>query len=190
MCGDKVAVALHFAVEEHFGQSRKNVVNGVKLPYIAHPIEVMKTLHNWETIDESMAIAALLHDTIEDCHTTAQRLQEKFGAEVTGMVVALTLIKPSDKSLQAEAKRLYMESFATVPVKVLVIKFADRYCNIKDFSRVDLEKTLSYTREAMPLFHLIEKRRSEIIAEWGIRAYDKVIKAMDEVRSYNSQWVR
>ena len=39
--------AIRIAVKCHTRQVRKHVLNGHRLPYIVHPIEVMKTVWTW-----------------------------------------------------------------------------------------------------------------------------------------------
>ena len=39
--------AIALAVKCHSGQSRKYTVRGCRLPYVVHPIEVMKTVWAW-----------------------------------------------------------------------------------------------------------------------------------------------
>src|SRR3989304_6375985 len=54
-------------------------------PYLTHPIEVANILADLKMDVQSVA-TGLLHDTVEDTHTTLERLQELFGAEIVGLV--------------------------------------------------------------------------------------------------------
>jgi hypothetical protein len=74
--------ALEFARKAHEGQIRK----GTDLPYLTHPIAVSSLVLEYGGA-EDQAIAALLHDTIEDCGVTPEELRDRFGEAVSRMVV-------------------------------------------------------------------------------------------------------
>ncbi len=68
--------ALAFASERHSRQRRKDADAS---PYINHPIAVARLLaEDGGVVDETLLIAAVLHDTIEDTETTAEELRERF----------------------------------------------------------------------------------------------------------------
>jgi (p)ppGpp synthase/HD superfamily hydrolase len=82
--GGRLAAALALAAEAHRGQLRK----GTAIPYIAHPMAVAALVLEFGG-SEGQAIAALLHDAIEDAGSAfAARIGEAFGAEVLAMVEA------------------------------------------------------------------------------------------------------
>jgi (p)ppGpp synthase/HD superfamily hydrolase len=73
----RILAAASFAARKHTDQRRKNPA---ATPYINHPLEVAEHLARvGEINDEDVLIAALLHDTIEDTHTTADEIRELFG---------------------------------------------------------------------------------------------------------------
>lgn len=72
--------AIAFASECHRGQKDKG-----GHPYILHPLRVMLRLD-----DEGRRIAALLHDTVEDCGVPLSLIRERFGDAVAEAVDALT----------------------------------------------------------------------------------------------------
>ena len=60
--------AASFAAHKHKDQRRKD--DGAS-PYINHPLEVASVLASEAgVVDESLLVAALLHDTVEDTETT------------------------------------------------------------------------------------------------------------------------
>jgi hypothetical protein len=74
--------ALSWAAELHSQQRRK----AKDVPYISHLIAVSALL--WEDGgEEPLAIAALLHDAIEDCGVSQQQIAQRFGERV-GQIVA------------------------------------------------------------------------------------------------------
>ena len=77
--------AIEFAFKKHQGQTRK----GSKIPYITHPLAVMGYVMA-EDAPENVAIAALLHDVLEDTEGSYQgsynEIVEYFGEEVARLV--------------------------------------------------------------------------------------------------------
>jgi (p)ppGpp synthase/HD superfamily hydrolase len=81
----RLHAALAFAARAHRAQVRK----GTDIPYIIHPVQVAMILvaHGF---DEDLAIAGVLHDTIEDCGASAAALAAEFGDEVARLVLAVS----------------------------------------------------------------------------------------------------
>jgi (p)ppGpp synthase/HD superfamily hydrolase len=77
--------ALLFAVDKHRTQIRK----GSGIPYITHLLAVASLVAEFGG-SEVQAMAALLHDVIEDQGVGEAELTERFGAEVARIVVACT----------------------------------------------------------------------------------------------------
>ncbi len=91
MLGERFDRAVTYARRAHGGQLRK----GTTIPYIAHPLAVASLVLDHGG-DEDQAIAALLHDVVEDCAPFddgvphAQAIQREFGKRVAGIVLACT----------------------------------------------------------------------------------------------------
>jgi len=119
--------ALVFAAEKHRLQRRKD---GEASPYINHPIQVVQTL--WEkgqVQDLVTLIGGLLHDTLEDTHTTPQEIEELFGQEVLSLVKEVS----DDKSLpKHQRKQLQIEHALRASPRAKQVKLADKICNIYD----------------------------------------------------------
>lgn len=98
---DRLAGALAFATRAHGTQVRK----GTTTPYISHPLAVAAlTMEYGGTVDQ--AVAALLHDTVEDCRVTFPQITAKFGAAVAGMVRDCTdSTGPPDKKAPWPARK-------------------------------------------------------------------------------------
>ena len=79
-----VREAYKFADQAHLGQFRAN-----GQPYITHPIAVAGLCAEWK-LDAQAIMAALMHDTIEDCGVSKTELIEKFGAATADLVDGLT----------------------------------------------------------------------------------------------------
>ena len=128
---DLILKAVAFAAGKHRDQRRKDVQ---ATPYINHPIAVASVLlHEGQVSDTNVLCAALLHDTIEDTTTTAEELQQEFGAEITNLVLEVTDDKSLDKS---ERKRLQIEHTKTISAKAKMIKMADKISNVTDIINV------------------------------------------------------
>ncbi len=63
-------------------------------PYIGHPLRVMKTIL-YRGYDVEVAIAAVLHDTVEDTPLTLDEVREQFGERVA-TIIDLVSKKPGD----------------------------------------------------------------------------------------------
>jgi len=119
--------AISFAADKHRNQKRKDQEAS---PYINHPIAVAAVLADEGNVDdESILMAAILHDTVEDTETTFEELENLFGVEVAGIVRELT----DDKSLLKEVrKELQIEHAAYASFRAKQVKIADKICNIRD----------------------------------------------------------
>ena len=76
----QIEKAIQFATEAHEGQIRKYTGE----PYIVHPLAVMETVSTVEHTDE-MLMAAVLHDTVEDCDVTLDDIVSHFGPIVADL---------------------------------------------------------------------------------------------------------
>ena len=81
--------ALRLAALGHYGQRDK-----LNRPYILHPLAVMT---DPELTTDTERTVAVLHDTLEDTHITAEMLLKVFGEEITNAVVALTHFTDEDR---------------------------------------------------------------------------------------------
>jgi len=144
--------AINIAVRSHYNQKRK----GTELPYIVHPIDVMRRVAYWGMTDQEILAAAVLHDTLEECAKnkvaeTEFCIRQSCGKIVLRIVQALT----HNPSKQTKAK--YIESFSNKSKVVIIIKLADRLCNLNDFWMADNPYYDKYFEKGMPLFKLVPK---------------------------------
>jgi GTP pyrophosphokinase len=154
--------ALAFAAEAHDGQGRK----GTDIPYVAHLLAVTAIVLEHGG-DEEQAIAALLHDAIEDQGGDRMRrtIRERFGERVTTMVDctdAEIIPKPPWK----ERKLAYLAHVPGADPDSLLISMADklhnataiardvRCCGAKVFERFQGKRdgTLWYYRSLLEAF--------------------------------------
>ncbi len=110
----------------HDGQTRKSGA-----PYITHPLAVAILLAEIG-MDTTTLVAALLHDTVEDTGLTIGEVKAEFGAEVAVLVDGVTKLDGSRWGDHAEAETFRkMIVAASIDLRVLVIKLADRVHNLR-----------------------------------------------------------
>ncbi len=117
-----------YAVADHWhgGQVRKSGA-----PYITHPLAVAILLADIG-MDTTTLVAALLHDTVEDTGLTIGQVKAEFGAEVAVLVDGVTKLDGSKWGDHAEGETFRkMILAASIDLRVLVIKLADRVHNLR-----------------------------------------------------------
>jgi len=130
--GLKFVDALMLAVRVHGGQLRK----GSEIPYVSHLLSVCALVLE-DGGDEDEAIAALLHDTLEDCpdDVTAPDLARRFGAPVAALVVACTDTPPDytggPKAPWQERKDAYVERIREEGYPLCRVALADKLHNTR-----------------------------------------------------------
>ena len=123
--------ALQWAEELHRNQRRK----GKQVPYISHLISVSALV--WEDGgNEDQAIAALLHDAIEDADQSHASIAVHFGGAVADIVRDCTDTSPETKKGEKEPwlprKTRYLKSLAGKPLSSLLVTAAAKAHNAGD----------------------------------------------------------
>ena len=128
MLGERFDRALGLASELHRQQLRKE--SGV--PYVSHLLAVC-SLALEHGADEDQAIAALLHDAVEDQGglPTAARIRALFGDRVAELVLALTDAVVVPKPPWRQRKELYLVHLAAAPLDVLLVSCCDKIHNAR-----------------------------------------------------------
>jgi (p)ppGpp synthase/HD superfamily hydrolase len=135
------ADALAFTALLHTGQVRKMIPGGraeQPIPYVAHLLAVCAlVLENGGSEEE--AIAALLHDAIEDqtehhggdSQAMRDRIARRFGPRVLELVLACSDSTGVDKAPWRERKEVYIRHLTTAQPSVLLISAADKVHNLR-----------------------------------------------------------
>ena len=155
--------ALNFSIDAHKEQFRKSGE-----PYIVHPILVASIVAAL-TNDESMAIAALLHDVVEDTDISIIEIEEHFGADVAHLVSGLTKIdvirdselvpSNSDEKLVVSALSFRKMLLASIEdVRVLVVKLCDRLHNMLTLDALPPHKQRRIAEETLVVYAPIAHR--------------------------------
>ncbi len=125
---ERLFEAIEFAARAHRGQFRK----GTQVPYILHPLRVAEILIEVDA-GNSLIVAALLHDTIEDTGTTAAGLAQRFGAQVAALVAAVS--EPDQAAPWEERKQHTIELLSTATTDALMLLCADKLDNVRSMRR-------------------------------------------------------
>jgi (p)ppGpp synthase/HD superfamily hydrolase len=126
----RLGQALAFAAEHHGRQARK----GTTVPYVSHLLHVAGlVLEYGGSVDQ--AIAALLHDLVEDSAAVSDAMiRDRFGARVAAIVTACTDTfegdTPERKSPWKERKRAYLEHLAEADDAAVLVSACDKRHNL------------------------------------------------------------
>ncbi|BCD67976.1 bifunctional (p)ppGpp synthetase/guanosine-3',5'-bis(diphosphate) 3'-pyrophosphohydrolase [Nitratiruptor sp. YY09-18] len=159
----KIDEALEFAIRAHEGQKRKSGE-----PYVVHPI-LVATITAYITNDETMIIAALLHDVVEDTPYTLEDIESRFGDEVAHLVEGLTKIveirseelipSNSNEKLITSALSFRKMLIASIKdVRVLIVKLCDRLHNMLTLDALPPEKQKRIAEETLVVYAPIAHR--------------------------------
>jgi GTP pyrophosphokinase/guanosine-3',5'-bis(diphosphate) 3'-pyrophosphohydrolase len=151
----KVREAYKFADQAHLGQLRASGI-----PYITHPLAVTGMVADWK-LDAQALMAALMHDTIEDCGVTKSEIIELFGSPTADLVDGLTKLDKLQFSTREEGQA---ESFRKMllamsrDVRVILIKLCDRLHNMRTMEAMAPDKRARIARETIEIFAPIAHR--------------------------------
>lgn len=131
------------AFEKHIDQTRK----GTQIPYISHLMAVASLVFEHGGT-EDQAVAALLHDAVEDQggRETLQEIREAFGDQVAEIVDGCTDAYTKPKPPWKERKAAYLEKLRDAPDAVLLVSLADKVHNARSIL-LDLQLTGNRTWE-------------------------------------------
>ncbi len=183
--------AFSYANELHQNQLRKET----SVPYIAHLMAVCSLVLE-DGGDEEEAIAALLHDAVEDQggRNTLEEVRRLFGERVAMIVEGCTDAFSSPKPPWLERKQRYLAHLATAPPEVLRVSLADKLHNARSILtdlRADgdsiwdrfnggREGTLWYYRSLAELFQNISSSPMAIELVRTVHRMDRLARSIDQ----------
>jgi GTP pyrophosphokinase len=130
MLSERLSQALALAIEAHNGQFRKETT----IPYIAHPMAVASIAQEYGA-DEDQAMAALLHDAIEDGGAKyAEIIRSKFGDRVADIVNGCTDGVPDNNGIKPpwkQRKESYIAHLKSASDDVLLVSGSDKLHNAR-----------------------------------------------------------
>lgn len=147
--------AYNYAEKAHEGQMRK--FSG--LPYFSHPKGVAGLIEEVRT-SESLVIASLLHDVIEDTDRTYGDIVDLFGYKIADLVLELTSDPIEQKKL---GKKIYLGiKMVNMSNDALLVKLADRLHNILYLQEdiVPMKFIIKYYKETRFLMQHLKDERS------------------------------
>ncbi len=182
----QVREAYKFADAAHLGQFRHS-----GQLYITHPIAVAGLCADWK-LDAQAIMAALMHDTVEDCGISKTELIEKFGAATADLVDGLTKLDKlhfnTREENQAESFRKMLLAMAR-DVRVILVKLADRLHNMRTMQAMAPDKRARIARETLdiyaPIAHRLGLNQSyrelqelsfELLSPWRHAALSKAVQ--------------
>jgi (p)ppGpp synthase/HD superfamily hydrolase len=184
MLTDRFEEALTCAARFHRSQRRK----GGDIPYFSHLMAVTALVLEHGGTEEE-AIAALLHDAIEDGggETARREIEQRFGAAVLAIVEGCTDADTIPKPPWEERKRAFLDRLAGASASVRLVCAADKLHNasvtLRDFRRFGdtiwsrfrggKEGTLGYYRRVVAVLRAAED--TPIIHE-----LDRVVTEMEQ----------
>ena len=126
--GPRFLRAFNFAAEKHAGQTRK----ASTIPYIAHLMGVASLVLEFGG-DEDMAIAALLHDVVEDCGGAPilKEVHRRFGSRVAKIVNGCTDSDTYPKPPWRERKEAYIRHLKSADEETRLVSAADKLNNVR-----------------------------------------------------------
>ncbi len=122
--------ALEFALRAHANQKRK----GSGIPYSSHLLQVAGLVQEHGG-DVEQAVAALLHDAIEDCADVSyESILDEFGSGVADIVRDCTDTAPGEqpgkKRPWTQRKTAYLAHLRTAPERSVLVSVCDKRHNL------------------------------------------------------------
>ena len=126
--GPRLQRAFRYAAKWHAGQARK----GTAVPYLSHLMAVTSLVLEAGG-DEGMAIAALLHDVVEDCGgmPRLREIRKLFGSRVAKIVEGCTDTFVEPKPDWIERKRGYLEEVKHADAETRLVSASDKLHNVR-----------------------------------------------------------
>jgi (p)ppGpp synthase/HD superfamily hydrolase len=128
---DRFDAALIYAAEVHRGQRKAG-----RTPYLAHLLAVAAIVLQYGG-GEDEAIAALLHDAVED-HGGLPRLEDiraRFGEAVATIVLGCTDDLSQPEAPWRARKEAYLAHVAAGPPAIVLVSAADKLDNLRAMAR-------------------------------------------------------
>lgn len=147
-------LAYDMAEQAHRGQIRASGE-----PYIHHPLAVAKKLIELQT-EQDVVVAGLLHDVPEDTDVPIEVIQKDFGTTVANLVAGVTkLSKIKYRGMERYAENLRKMFVAmSSDIRVILIKFADRWHNLTTLGALPEDKRARIAREVIEIYAPIADR--------------------------------
>ena len=126
--GARLQRAFRYAAEKHKGQTRKQT----PVPYLSHLMAVAALVLEAGG-DEDLAIAALLHDVVEDCGgmPRLREIRRQFGPRVAHIVEGCTDSFVEPKPEWIERKKQYLHEVKHADAETRLVSASDKLHNVR-----------------------------------------------------------
>jgi len=185
--------ALVYAEQKHHNQVRK----GGDIPYVGHLLTVAGLVLD-DGGSETQAIAALLHDAVEDQGgpPTLEEIRANFGDEVARIVEECSDTNEVPKPPWLDRKRKYIDHLAKVGKDTLLVSVADKLDNARSmlrdyqthgpslwerFNRKNPHDHLWYYVE------LLDAYRKRGLTSWMVGELDRVVQELTRLAKGDGQ---
>lgn len=166
---ERVVKAIEFSSRAHRGQTR---ISGST--YFSHALDVAKKISDLNLTTDAI-IASLLHDTVEDTPIGLNEIKKEFGSVVARLVDGLTKLDniriskswlPPFKTKYQQLDR-YEKQVETLrkmfvamsrDIRVIIIKMADRMCNLETLYYLPKVKQTRIAQETIDIYAPIANR--------------------------------
>ncbi|PNR99940.1 (p)ppGpp synthetase [Petrotoga mexicana DSM 14811] len=157
-----IRAAYDLAETAHSGQFRDSGEE-----FFEHPKSVGLILASLK-MDVDTIIAGLLHDVVEDCGVSIDKIKDLFGVDVANIVSGVTKI--SNLKLNERLNENDMKSLEKVEtirkmlfamsedIRVIIVKLADRLHNMRTLQFVDRKKQIAKSDETLKIYAPIAHR--------------------------------
>src|ERR1700681_4965531 len=185
--GPRFLRAFRFAAKKHAKQTRK----ASTIPYIGHLMGVASLVLEAGG-DEDLAIAALLHDVVEDCGGAPmlREVRRRFGARVAKIVDGCTDADTDPKPPWRQRKETYIARLKKEDAETRLVSAADKLNNVRsilsDYRAVGesvwsrfaggREGTLWYYRTLREVFHQQPRNRITRDFELAVSELDLLVE--------------
>ena len=191
----KIEEAFNFSKLKHEGHLR---LSGE--PYFNHAFETSCILAE-NKFPQTIIIAGLLHDTLEDGSATEEEIIKIFGKDVFSIVETVSKLgklKYRGEERYAENLRKMLTQAAD-NLGVLFVKFADRIHNLKTLEYISSEKRNRIATESLEIYSKIANRLNmgnmqSILEDLSFKflypsEYEKVLKILHKEEAKNSYYI-
>jgi (p)ppGpp synthase/HD superfamily hydrolase len=176
--GRRFEQALQFALRKHASQTKK----GTRVPYAAHLLGVTSLVLEAGG-DEDLAIAALLHDVVEDCGGAPilKEVRRRFGKRVAHVVAGCTDSDTYPKPPWRGRKEKYLRHLRTADAGVRLVSAADKVHNARAI-------LTDYREIGEPIWERFQGKRDgtlwyyrELVKEFRRREATRLTKELERV---------
>lgn len=150
---DVISRAFRLAYHAHGDVRRKSGE-----PYILHPLAVALIVSKEIGLGSTSIACALLHDVVEDTYYTVEDLRAEFGDSVARIVNGVTKRMDSKTGSKQIDNIQHLLKEATIDMRVLFIKMADRLHNMRTLGAMMEHKQHKITAETSMFYATLANR--------------------------------